>query len=120
MLDIHGVFLYTDFMKNNIIQFEEYKQKLRTKKLKPKNRKQKYKFYGAVSIIKGRCIQGWASSKKEFLKDCASILKQLLNERNAEYFFDCHKVKISKSIPRFDYKLVQDYVIKKSKEKYKL
>ena len=116
-----GLFLlYIILMKNNVIQFEEYKQKLKTKKPKPKTRKQKLKFYGAVSIVKGRCIQGWSSSKKEFLKDCASILKQLLSERNAEYFFDCHEVKMGKNVPRFDYKLVENYVIKKSKEKYKL
>ena len=29
MLDIHRVFLYTNLMKNNIIQFEKYKQELK-------------------------------------------------------------------------------------------
>jgi len=116
-----GLFLlYIILMKNNVIQFEEYKQKLKAKKPKTKTRKQKLKFYGAVSIVKGRCIQGWASSKKEFLKDCVSMLKQILNEHRPEYFFDCHEVKMGKDVPRFDYNSVENYVIKKTKEKYKL
>ena len=78
-------------MKNNVIQFEEYKQKLKLKKKKIKYNKGKHIPYVAVFKPINRCIQGWSKNKKEFLKDTASILKQLLMSK-AEYFFDCHKI----------------------------
>ena len=85
MLDIHGVFLYTIIMKNNIIQFEEYKQKLKLQK-KIKYKKHRHRYYVAIPKIKHRCVQGFHSSKKEFLKETVEIFKQLLTEHNAEFF----------------------------------
>ena len=115
-----GLFLlYIILMKNNVIQFEEYKQKLKLKKKKIKYNKGKHIPYVAIFKPINRCIQGWATNKKDFLKDTVSILKQLLDEKRPEYFFDCYK--ITKDVGKFaDYKSVQNYVIKKSKEKYKL
>lgn len=119
MLDIHRVFLYTNLMKNNIIQFEKYKQELKLKKKKIKYRKGKHIPYVAVFRIKNRCVQGWGKNKKDFLKDCVSMLKQMLDEYKPEYFLDCYK--ITKDVgKKADYKSIQKYAIKKTKEKYKL
>ena len=57
--------------------------------------------------------------EKDFLKDCVSMLKQMLDEYKPEYFLDCYK--ITKDVgKKADYKSVQEYAIKKTKEKYKL
>ena len=53
-------------------------------------------------------------NKKHFLKDTVSILKQLLDEKRPEYFFDCYK--ITKDVVFADYKSVQNYVIKNQKK----
>ena len=116
MLDIHRVFLYTNLMKNNIIQFEKYKQELKLKKKKIKYRKGKHIPYVAVFRIKNRCVQGWGKNKKDFLKDCVSMLKQMLDEYKPEYFLDCYK--ITKDVgKKADYKSIQKYAIKKNKRK---
>ena len=65
MFDIRRVFLYTDLMKNNIIQFEEFKQQLKLKR-KVKYKKYRHKYYVAIPKIKHRCVQGFHSSKKNF------------------------------------------------------
>ena len=96
--------------ENNVLKLEDYK------KIKKKKRKVKYKMYAALYKKKSRCVQGWGSSKKEFLKDCVSILKQLLDEKKPEYFFDCFKID-KKKVKRFDYISVSNYALKKQKQK---
>ena len=96
--------------ENNVLKLEDYK------KIKKKKKKIKYKMYAALYKNKSRCIQGWGSSKKEFLKDCASILKQMLDEKKPEYFFDCFKVD-KKQVKKFDYISVSNYASKKQKQK---
>ena len=107
---------------NNIIQFKEYKDKLKLKK-PIKKRKPKTNSWGnmyvAVPRIVNRCVQGWSSSKKKFLKDNAQYMKQFLDEMRPEYFFDCYRI-TKKNVKRFDYKSVQKYAIRKTKRKYKL
>ena len=71
-----GFLVYTDLMKNNIIQFEEFKQQLKLKR-KVKYKKYRHKYYVAIPKIKHRCVQGFHSSKKEFLKETVEIFKQL-------------------------------------------
>ena len=112
---------------NNIIQFKEYKDELKLKK-PIKKKKHKTNFWGNTYVgipkFKNRCVQGGGSSKKEFLKDCVGILKQLLDEKRPEFFFDCYRVtkKIEKAenVKRFDYKSMEEYAIRKTKKKYKL
>ena len=107
---------------NNIIQFKEYKDKLKLKK-PIKKRKHKTNSWGntyiAIPKFKNRCVQGWGSSKKEFLKDCVGVLKQLLDEKRPEFFFDCYRI-TKKNVKRFDYKSIEEYAIRKTKRKYKL
>tara|TARA_R100000541_G_scaffold57753_1_gene68147 strand:- start:46 stop:360 length:315 start_codon:yes stop_codon:yes gene_type:complete len=103
-------------LNNNVIQFKKYKQKLKKEKTKSKH---KPKYYVAVPKIVNKTVQGWGFSKKEFLKDCAGIFKQMLDEHNAEYFFDCHRITKDK-VKNFSYKSIQNYAIKKTKEKYNL
>ena len=95
-------------MKNNIIQFEEFKQQLKLKR-KVKYKKYRHKYYVAIPRIKYRSVQGFHSSKKEFLKETIEIFKQLLNEHNAEFFFCLwfclfHKLSHSLSVYLFDLK----------------
>lgn len=104
-------------MSNNIIKLKDYK------KQKNKIKKRKYKvnwnkMYAALFKTKSRCIQGWGKSKKEFLDNCVSMTKQLLNEKKPEYFFDCFQVD-KKQIKKFDYISVSNYALKKQKQKQK-
>ena len=118
MLDTLGVFLYTDLMKNNIIQFEEFKQQLKLKR-KVKYKKYRHKYYVAIPKIKHRCVQGFHSSKKEFLKETVEIFKQLLDEHNAEFFFECYKIS-KDSVKTTHWREIENYAMKMTKEKYKL
>ena len=118
MFDIHGVFLYTILMKNNIIQFEEYRQKLKLQK-KIKYKKHRHRYYVAIPKIKHRCVQGFHSSKKEFLKETVEIFKQLLTEQNAEFFFDCYKI-TKDSVKTTHWKEIENFAMKMTKQKYKL
>ena len=65
--------------ENNIIQFEEFKQQLKLKR-KVKYKKYRHKYYVAIPRIKYRSVQGFHSSKKEFLKETIEIFKQLLDQ----------------------------------------
>ena len=118
MLDTLGVFLYTDLMKNNIIQFEKFKQQLKLKR-KVKYKKYRHKYYVAIPKIKHRCVQGFHSSKKEFLKETIEIFKQLLDEHNADFFFDCYKI-TKDSVKTTHWREGENYAMNMTKEKYKL
>ena len=103
--------------ESNVLKLEDYR------KIKKKTKKRKYKanwgkMYVALYKQKSRCIQGWGKSKKEFLDTCVSMTKQLLDEKRPEYFFDCIKVN-KKQLKKFDYISVQNYAIKKLKQKEK-
>ena len=103
--------------ESNVLKLEDYR------KIKKKTKKKKYKanwgkMYAALYKKESRCVQGWGRSKKEFLKDCASTLKQMLDERRPEYFFDCFEID-KKKVKRFDYISVSNYALKKQKQKLK-
>jgi len=102
--------------ENNVLKLEDYK------KIKKKTKKKKYKanwkMYAALYKKESRCVQGWCKSKKEFLNDCVSMTKQLLDERRPEYFFDCFEVN-KKELKKFDYNSVRNYALKKQKLKQK-
>ena len=104
--------------ESNVLKLEDYR------KIKKKTKKIKYKSnWGKmyVALYKhpySNCVQGWGKSKKEFLDNCVSITKQLLNERRPEYFFDCFEID-KKKVKRFDYISVSNYALKKQKQKLK-
>ena len=77
-------------MNNNVIKFK-LKEKLKRK------RKIKIKYYIATYKAPSRQIQGFSINKKEFLKDCVSLTKHMLNERKPEYFFTCIKKNLKKN-----------------------
>ena len=106
-------------MKNNVIQLSEYRNKSKPKKKKVKYNKYRHKYYIAIPRMKHKCIQGFHSSKKEFLKETVDIFKQLLNEHSPEFFFDCYKI-TKDNVKNNDWETIENYAIKMTKEKYKL
>ena len=47
------------------------------------------------------------------------IFKQLLDEHNAEFFFDCYKI-TKDSVKTTHWREIENYAMKMTKEKYKL
>ena len=53
------------------------------------------------------------------IKETVEIFKQLLDEHNAEFFFDCYKI-TKDSVKTTHWREIENYAMKMTKEKYKL
>ena len=76
-------------MKNNVLQFKP-KEKIKAK------RKRKLNYYIGTYKSSTRQIEGFKINKKEFLKDCVSLTKHMLDVHKPETAFTCIKKKFSK------------------------